>query len=423
VRRTRFLGPGGGPSGGPAGAGDGPRTPLGGRSLDLDFHGRLSFGVGSVDGIGGLVAACGGRRAFIVTDPGVRGAGVTDLVRQKILPEMDSVVFDGVTPNPTTDDVEGGTSALRDFGVEGTVVVAVGGGSAMDAAKAISLHATNGGPARDLAEPSREQSPGLPIVAVPTTAGTAAETNGFGVITDVVGERKFYIGHESVKPRRCVLDPALTVGLPPGITATTGIDAMSHALEALMSRNANPVADGLALHAIRMISGWLPTAVAQGEDLEARSQMLLASNLAGQAFATGTGLGLCHAIAHPLGARLGVPHGAAIAGLLPAVMRFNLPETGAKISLAASSLGVWENPASTEANAEAAIGAVEGLIARVMGEGILAGVAVTGETADTIIRDCLADPVILNTPRMPSFRQVEDLLGDAAGASARGVEV
>ena len=396
---------------------------LSGRRLNLDFHGRLSFGVGSVDGVGGLVASCGGRRAFIVTDPGVRRAGVTDLVRQKIPPGMDSAVFDGVTPNPTTDDAEAGASALRDFGVEGTVVVAVGGGSAMDAAKAISLRATNGGPARDLAAPSGDLSPGLPIVAVPTTAGTAAETNGFGVITDVVGGRKFYIGHESVKPRRCVLDPALTVGLPPGITAATGVDAMCHALEALMSRNANPVADGLALHAIWMISGWLPAAVVRGEDLEARSQMLLASNLAGQAFATGTGLGLCHAIAHPLGARLGVPHGVAIAGVLPAVMRFNLPESAAKISLAASSLGVRENSASTETNAAAAIGAVEGLIVRVMGEGILDGVAAEGGAAETVVRDCLADPVILNTPRMPSFGQVEGILAEAVGASAPGVEV
>ena len=396
--------------------------PLSRRSLDLDFYGRLSFGVGSVEGLGGLVAACGGRRAFIVTDPGVSGAGVTDLVRQKIPSGTESAVFEGVTPNPTADDVEGGTSALRDFGIGQTVVVAVGGGSAMDAAKAISLLATNGGPARGLADPSREPSPGLPIVAVPTTAGTAAETNGFGVITDTVLGRKFYIGHESVKPRRCVLDPALTLGLPPGITAATGVDAMSHALEALMSRNANPVADGLALNAIRMISGWLPTAVARGEDLEARSQMLFASNLAGQAFATGTGLGLCHAIAHPLGARLGVPHGVAIAGVLPAVMRFNVPESAAKLSLAASSLGVLENSVSAEANAVAAIGAVEDLIVRVMGGAVLAGVAATGETAGTIVRDCLADPVILNTPRMPSSRQVEEILGEAVGASAPGVE-
>lgn len=390
---------------------DGPRMQLNARSFDLDFHGRLSFGVGSVDRIGPLVAECGGRRAFIVTDPGVSRAGVTDLVRQKISRVADSAVFDGVTPNPTTDDVESGTSALRDFGTEGTVVVAVGGGSAMDAAKAISLHAANGGLARDLADPASKPVPGLPIVAVPTTAGTAAETNGFGVITDVVGERKFYIGHESVKPRRCVLDPALTVGLPSGITAATGIDALSHALEALMSRNANPAADGLALHAIGMIHDWLPTAVDRGENLEARSQMLFASNLAGQAFAAGTGLGLCHAIAHPLGARLGVPHGVAIAGALPGVMDFNLPVGAEKISQAASNLGVARS-SSREENARAAVEAVKNLITRVMGGNVLSGATVDGEMLALIVRDCLKDPVISNTPRMPSFAQVEGILRD-----------
>lgn len=382
------------------------------QSLDLDFGGRLTFGVGAVGEIGALVAGCGGDRAFIVTDPGVRRAGVAGLVRRKIPPGMDTVVFDGVTPNPTTDDVEGGTSALGDFGTGGTVVVAVGGGSAMDAAKAISLHATNGGSARDLADPAGDLAPGLPIVAVPTTAGTAAETNGFGVITDVVGERKFYIGHESVKPRRCVLDPALTVGLPPGITAATGIDALTHALEALMSRNANPIADGLALHAIGMISVWLPAAVARGDDLEARSRMLFASNLAGQAFATGTGLGLCHAIAHPLGARLGVPHGVAIAGVLPGVLEFNLPVSAEKISQAAPNLGVVGSP-SREESARAAVEAVRNLIFQVMGENVLADVTVDGGMLALIVRDCLEDPVISNTPRMPSFAQVEGILQDA----------
>lgn len=385
---------------------------LSAQTLNLDFGGRLSFGVGSVDGIGALVAACGGERAFIVTDPGVRRAGVADLVRQKIPPGMDTVVFDGVTPNPTTDDVEGGTSALKDFGVERTVLVAVGGGSAMDAAKAISLHATNDGSARDLPDPAKDLASGLPIVAVPTTAGTAAETNGFGVITDVVGERKFYIGHESVRPRRCVLDPALTVGLPPQITAATGIDALTHALEALMSRNANPIADGLALHAIGMISGWLPAAVARGNDLEARSQMLFASNLAGQAFATGTGLGLCHAIAHPLGARLGVPHGVAIAGVLPGVLQFNLPVSVEKISQAAPNLGVAGAP-SREGSARAAVEAVRNLIVRVMGGSVLADVTVDGGMLALIVQDCLRDPVILNTPRMPSFDEVEGILQGA----------
>lgn len=392
--------------------------PLSTRRLDLNLGIQLSFGAGAIDTIGDLIRECGGRRAFVVTDPGVSKAGVTNLVRQRIAEGTDSVVFEGITPNPTTGDVEDGSSALKDFGTEQTVVVAVGGGSAMDAAKAISLHATNGGPARELAESGRELRPGLPIVAVPTTAGTAAETNGFGVITDPIEERKFYIGHDSVKPRRCVLDPALTLGLPPAITAATGIDAMTHALEALMSRNANPVADGLALRAIGMISTWLLTAVGQGENLEARSQMLLASNVAGQAFATGTGLGLCHAIAHPLGARLGVPHGVAIAGVLTEVMRFNLPVSVEKIALAACSLGVAAGSASEEANARAAIGAVENIVAEALGEDVLSDVTPTREMIDTIVEDALADPVINNTPRMPSAGQVESILSRAVGSTA-----
>ena len=391
--------------------------PLSTRRLDLDFGSRLSFGVGAVDGIGNLVEECGGRRAFVVTDPGVSKAGVADLVRRRVKEGSDSAVFEGVAPNPTTHDVEKGGVALEEFGTEQTVVVAVGGGSAMDAAKAISLYATNGGSARELADPGKEIRPGLPIVAVPTTAGTAAETNGFGVITDPVEERKFYVGHDSVKPRRCVLDPALTVGLPPAITAATGVDAMTHALEALMSRNANPVADGLALRAIGMVAAWLLTAVDHGENIEARSQMLLASNIAGQAFATGTGLGLCHAIAHPLGARLDVPHGVAIAGVLAEVMRFNLPVSVEKIALAACSLGVAEGSASSEANARAAVGAVENIVAEALGDDVLSGVVPSRGMLGTIVGDTLADPVIDNTPRMPTAEQVEGILSRTVGSA------
>ena len=385
--------------------------PLSTRRLDLDLVSRLSFGVGAVDGVGEFVRGCGGRRAFVVTDPGVRQAGVTERVRQRIAESMDSIVFEGVGSNPTTSDVEDGGSALRNFGLVKTVVVAVGGGSVMDAAKAISLQSTNGGSARELADPGRGLHPGLPVVAVPTTAGTGAETNGFGVITDPVEGRKFYVGHDSVRPRRCVLDAALTLGLPPLITAATGIDALTHALEALMSRNANPVADGLALQAIRMIAAWLPTAVSQGENVEARSQMLLASNVAGQAFATGTGLGLCHAIAHPLGARLGVPHGVAIAGALTAVMRFNLPVSEEKIALAASSLGVASASASSEANARAAIEAVENIVAEALWDYLpVSDAPPTSEMVDTIVEDALADPVINNTPRSPSAEQVGSIV-------------
>lgn len=378
------------------------------RSFTLDSGLHLTFGPGEVARVGEFVRDCGGERALIVTDPGVRRAGIADEVLGHISDSVpEAAIFDGVNPNPTTDDVESGVALLRDgLGVGGTVVVAVGGGSAMDAAKAIALCATNGLTAREMFDAGEDPRPGLPLIAVPTTAGTAAETNGFGVITDPERGRKAYIGDESVKPRRSILDPELTLGLPPGITAATGIDALSHALESLMSRNANPFAEALALGAAREISAWLPRAVERGDDLEARSHMLLASNLAGQAFATGTGLGLCHAIAHPLGARLGVPHGLAIAGLLPDVMSFNLPAVRDELALAAVLLG----GAGGDPTAEAAVESVEALISTVLGANPLADVTLDDVMLETVVRDCLEDPVINNTPLMPEAAQVEDLL-------------
>src|SRR5258708_15994901 len=158
------------------------------------------------------------------------------------------------------------------------------------------------------------------MVGVPTTAGTGAETNAFGVVTDRQTHRKFYVGHASSMPAAAILDPELTVGLPPAATAATGMDALVHALESGMSWRANRWSEGIALQAIRMISAHLPRAFADGTDREARSQMLLASHLAGVAMAS-TGLGVCHAIGHSLGTRFDIAHGVALTLVLPQVLR------------------------------------------------------------------------------------------------------
>ena len=157
--------------------------------------------------------------------------------------------------------------------------------------------------------------PALPIVAVPTTAGTGAETNAFGMVTDPVTHRTFRVGHASSMPAAAILDPALTVGLPSAVTAATGLHALTHALESYLSVRPNPWSDGIALQVIRMIAANLPRACADGEDLAARSQLLLAAHMAGVAMAN-TGLGLCHAIGHSLGGRWNIAHGVALAMLL-----------------------------------------------------------------------------------------------------------
>src|SRR6185312_13920711 len=204
-------------------------------------------------------------------------------------------VFSGVHANPTTGDVAAGAEAVAALAADGgrPAVVAVGGGSSVDAAKGIAVAAVNLERGRDLDYRRTFSAPALPLVAVPTTAGTGTETNAFGVITDPVTRRKFYVGSATALPAAAILDPQLTASLPPGATAATGMDALVHALESCMSRRANPWSEGIALQAIRMISAHLPRAVA------------------------GTGLGICHAIGHALGGRFDIAHGVALTMVLP----------------------------------------------------------------------------------------------------------
>jgi alcohol dehydrogenase len=293
-------------------------------------------------------------------------------------------------------------------------LVAVGGGSSIDAAKGIAIAAVNPQRGRDLDYRREFAVPGLPIVAVPTTAGTGAETNGVGVVTDPATHRKFYLGHASTMPAAAILDPALTVGLPRAVTAATGMDALTHALESYLSLRPNPWSDGIALQAIRMIAANLPRACDDGTDLEARSQMLLAAHMAGVAFGH-TGLGLCHAIGHSLGGRWNIAHGVALSMLLPDVLRFNLPVRTARLADIAFALGVGDTRSGQDRNAAAAIEAVAGLTDRV---GLTAGLADSGITeADfaQIAADALDDEVLANTPRPPTRADIISILRSPPG--------
>ena len=275
---------------------------------------------------------------------------------------MATGLFGAVEPNPGTSVVERGGAELRAFGLEGVVVVPVGGGSSMDTAKAMSLYATNSLPAAELGYDNEALAPGLPVIAVPTTAGTGAETNSFGVITDEAADRKDYIGHPSLMPVACILDPELTVGLPPAATAATGIDALTHSLESLLSRNPNPFAEAMALQVIRTVGAYLPRAVADGTDMEARSQMLLASHLAGLGQASGTGVGLVHALGHALGTHGRLAHGTALATVMPGVLGFYLGTRDRELALVAVALGSASPTDEPGAAARAGVAAVARLI-------------------------------------------------------------
>ena len=392
------------------------------RSLELHLQGHVRFGVGAIAALPELVVAAGSdvaTQAFIVTDPGVLQSGVIDRVRGVLDAAGIRVgVYAEVEPNPGTSSVLRGSAALAAFGLAGTVVVAVGGGSSMDSAKVISLHAVNGGDVLALGYHREDLLPGRPVVAIPTTAGTGAETNTYGVITDEAAGRKGYVGHPSVLPTWTVLDPALTVGLPTAATAATGVDAMTHSLESLLSRNQNPFAEALALQVIRTVGEWLPRAMADGSDLDARSQMLMASHLAGIGQQSGTGVGLVHALGHAIGTRGRLPHGLALAVIMPEVLQFYADEPGlrdrelALVGIAFRAASPTELPATA---AGAAIGALRVFLASMGLRPRLRSLGFDDALLDVVARDAIDDPAIDNSPRMPTLEQARAILASVLG--------
>ena len=392
-------------------------TRLADRSIEIILRNRVFFGVGAVERLPEVVAGAGSSRAFVVTDPGVRRAGIVQPILDRLAAAgIACDLFADVEPNPAASTVERGAASLRTFGTPDTVVVAIGGGSAMDSAKAIDLRAVNDRPVWELEYDGADLAPGRPIVAVPTTAGTGAEAHSFAVITREEIGRKDYVGHPSLLPVVTILDPGLTVGLPPHVTAATGVDAMTHSLELLLSANPNPFAEAMALGVIRTIGAWLRRAVAEGSDLEARSQMLMASHLAGVGQASGTGVGLVHALGHSIGTRGRVAHGTALATVLPEVLRFYLGNRDRELALVGIALGVASGAESEATAAAVAIGAIDKLLRDVGQRPSLARLGLTGDDAiDQLVTDTLDDAAIRNSPRLPTASEARAILESVSG--------
>ena len=390
---------------------DAPELGLAGRDLDIVVRDRIRFGRGAVALLPELVRAAGGRRAFIVTDAGVVASGVVDVVRRAlVVGGVEVGIYDGVEPNPGSASVERGSESLAAFGTPETIVVAVGGGSSMDTAKVVSLHVTNDGAVLALGYHEPGVFSGLPLVAVPTTAGTGAETNTYGVITDEVAGRKAYIGHPSVLPVASLLDPDLTVGLPPGPTAATGVDAMTHSLESLLSRNPNPFAEAMALSVIRTVAEWLPRAVEDGTNIEARSRLLVAAHLAGLGQASGTGVGAVHAIGHAIGTRGRLPHGTALATVMPEVFETYLGVRDRELALVGVALGIADPRMPEAESARATIEGLDRFLRRVGQRRTLSVQGLGPETHDAIAQDAIEDAAINNSPRLPLKAEIVDLL-------------
>jgi len=323
---------------------------------------RIAFGAGVHRDVKVEVDALGCERAIVVTDSGL--ATTTDIPQrvEKALGRACAGVFDGVEPDSGVHIVNRGAAFARERGAD--CVVSVGGGSAMDTAKGMAILLKEGGQLRDYEGFQVLDRPQTPHVAIPTTAGTGSEVTYVAVIKDHEAKQKLLFADNNIIPNTALLDPDLTLGLPAHLTAATGMDAMSHAVESLHSMQRTPMTDGLALHAIRIVAEFLPRAVNDGQDATARGQMLIAACLAGTAFSNAQ-VGLVHAMAHTVGARFGVHHGLANSILMPHVIRFNAEEVAACYRPAAEALGIDVAQLDDNECAEAAANAIYELAGRV----------------------------------------------------------
>jgi alcohol dehydrogenase len=290
-------------------------------SFDFQPRTRIVFGPGKVDALGELASELGARRAMVVSDPGVISAGhtargIAALERAGI----QTTLFDGVHENPSTDDVSAGVKLAKRHDPE--ILIGLGGGSSMDCAKGINFVYSCGGQMRDYWGVGKALSPMLPMIAVPTTAGTGSETQSFALISDSQTHVKMACGDKKAACRIALLDPELTVSQPPRITALTGIDALSHALETFVTTRRNPISLAFSREAWRLLAGNFSRVIAAPADIDARGNMLLGASLAGLAIENSM-LGVAHSLANPLTTVFDVPHGQAVGVMLPHVIRFN----------------------------------------------------------------------------------------------------
>ncbi|WP_373796679.1 iron-containing alcohol dehydrogenase [Neisseria dentiae] len=295
------------------------------------------IGAGALAQAMDAIAALGLKKALIVTDGGLSKMGVADqiggLLKEK---GIDYAVFDQVQPNPTVSNVNAGLAKLKESSAD--CVVSLGGGSSHDAAKAIAIVAANGGKIEDYEGLDKSKKPQIPLVAINTTAGTASEMTRFTIITDETRHVKMAIVDKHVTPLLSVNEPALMEGMPAPLTAATGMDALTHAVEAYVSTAASPITDAVAVKAIELIARYLPTAVSDPKNKEAREQMAYAQFMAGMAF-NNASLGYVHAMAHQLGGFYDLPHGVCNALLLPHVERFNQQAAKARLDEIGTILG------------------------------------------------------------------------------------
>ena len=376
---------------------------------DWTFPVPIAYGPGRLAEIGDRCAGPGLRNPLIVTDRGSRALPfIAELQAHLRDAGLACAIFSDISPNPRDDEIGAGRAAFRTGSHD--AIIAVGGGSAMDGGKAICLTANND---VDLwafefeqAPPAIEPDQPFPtLITIPTTAGTGAETESTAMVTHIENGMKFCIWHPELKPALALLDPALTVGLPVNLTAWTGADALTHAIEAYCVPGFHPLCDGMALEGLSLIAQWLPVAVREPDNMTARGGMLVGSCLAGIAFLKG--LGMVHAISHMVGAEYNTQHGLTNAIILPVVLRYNLPGMDAKVQRMAKAMRL------SDTSVVGFISAVDRKLDDIDIPTSLGEIGVPADCIDRIAAKSLKDSAAATNPRKPSLDDARMLVEKA----------
>ncbi len=365
------------------------------------------MGAGCLTQAADAIKSHGFKKALIVTDKVLNQIGVVTQVAVLLTErDIDSVVYDGTQPNPTIKNVDEGLALLKENQCD--FVISLGGGSPHDCAKGIALLAANGGQIGDYEGVDRSAKAQLPVVAINTTAGTASEMTRFCIITDEERHIKMAIVDKNTTPLMSVNDPQLTLAKPASLTAATGMDALTHAIEAYVSTAATPITDAVAIKAIELIQQNLRTAVKEGQNLNAREQMAYAQFMAGMAF-NNASLGYVHAMAHQLGGYYNLPHGVCNAVLLPHVQRYNAQVSAERLRDVAKAMGVDVEGMTAEQGADAAL---EAIVALSKDVGIPSGLKELGAKEEDIALladNALKDACGFTNPKQATHEEISQI--------------
>jgi len=366
--------------------------------LSFNYFGptKIVFGVNAAKDVDIEMGSLGGSRAVVVTDEGVVKAGLVDGV-VSCLGGRCAGVFSDVPQDTGVEVVDTGAEFARKSGTD--IVISIGGGSVIDTAKGMCILLTEGGVLRDFNGVQLLSRPQIPHIVIPTTAGTGSEVTNAAVIMDrEMGQKRLLVENFNV-PRMAILDPKMTEKLPVLLTAGTGMDAMTHAVEAIHSIPREPITDGLALHAIRLLYKYLPVCVESGSDLHARGQVQIAATMAGWAFGNAM-VGIVHAMAHSIGAIAHVPHGIANGILLAECMEYNLQDSIDGYAMIADAIGVREKGMDDLDAARAAIRAVRQFTRKIGHPQRFSEMGVSVRDIEKAAELSLSDGSIVNNPRI-----------------------